>query len=86
MSTTRKDNTTQYDNGDVKADEVTPSQSTDVTDVPKNDPARDSRPEDDEQPMIVYKQRYVDSAGVQGEKEHRVPLSEWAQYEKDNNL
>jgi hypothetical protein len=36
---------------------------------------------------IVYKQTYVGNDGVQREKVHGpMPVSEWADYEKENNL
>lgn len=38
-------------------------------------------------PMIVHRQQFVDSAGTVGEKVHGpMPVSEWAEYERKNNL
>ncbi len=46
-----------------------------------------NRKEEKEVPMIAYVQRYVDSEGVQREKVHGpMPVSEWAEYEKENKL
>jgi len=42
--------------------------------------------EKDETPMIVHRERYVDEAGKLNEREHRMPVSEWAAYEKEHNL
>lgn len=40
----------------------------------------------DDVPMIVHRQQYTDSEGKLNEREHRVPVSEWAEYEKEHNL
>lgn len=39
----------------------------------------------EEEPMIVYREPYTED-GVQMYKEHRVPVSEWVEYEKENGL
>ncbi len=40
-----------------------------------------------EVPMIVHRTPYVDSAGNHHIKEHGpMPVSEWAEYEKENGL
>lgn len=55
---------------------------------------RDVRPEDDklskvnnDVPMIVYRQNVVDENGVQSTVEHGpMPVSEYEEYERKNNL
>lgn len=54
-------------------------------DAEKTQPVDEPAPEKDV-PMIVHRQPYTDSEGVQKFKEHRVPVSEWAAYEKEHNL
>lgn len=54
-------------------------------DTDKVSDAKESRPKD-EVPMIVHRQPYTDNDGVQKFKEHRVPVAEWAAYEKEHNL
>lgn len=53
--------------------------------LPENDDARDSRPEDD-RPAIVHRMNFIDDHGVQQQKEIRVPLDEWPAYEKEHGL
>ena len=50
---------------------------------------KDAEPKEmvsEETPMIVHRQQYIDNDGVTQTKEHRVPVHEWSQYEKENNL
>lgn len=43
--------------------------------------------ENDEQPMIVHRERTVDAAGNVQEKEHGpMPVEDWPRYERDNEL
>lgn len=43
--------------------------------------------EKEDVPMIVHRQTYIDNEGVFREKLHGpMPVSEWAAYEKKNNL
>lgn len=42
--------------------------------------------EDDETQYIVHRENVMDDNGNPSHKEHRVPVSEWPEYEKKNNL
>lgn len=42
---------------------------------------------EDDRPMIVYRQTFVDANGVQQTKEHGpMPVEDWAAYEKEHKL
>lgn len=43
-------------------------------------------PNHEEVPMIVYREPYTDEKGVQCYREHKVPVAEWAEYEKEHGL
>jgi hypothetical protein len=46
-------------------------------------------PVDDDIPMIVYREPYLDNINgqpVQMSKEHRVPISEWPAYAQDHGF
>lgn len=60
---------------------------TEKTPTPNDMPRKKNEPkQDDETQYIVYREGYVDEGGVQQVKEHRVPLSDWAEYAKENGL
>jgi hypothetical protein len=61
---------------DPKFTATTPPEDTQPEDTQPED-AKDSRPEDEDVPMIVHKVRFIDDNGVQQEKEFRMPVSEW---------
>ncbi len=44
--------------------------------------AKDTSPE---VPMIVHREQYMDGSVVKS-REHRVPLSEWSEYEKEHGF
>jgi hypothetical protein len=52
----------------------------------KTDDAKDTRPKAKEVPMIVHHETYMDGA-VQRTRDHGpMPVSEWADYEKEHGL
>ncbi len=50
-----------------------------------NDNVQTDVKKDDDTPMIVHNERYMDGS-VQKTREHRVPVSEWAAYEKEHGF
>ncbi len=52
----------------------------------KNKPDTPNVDDTQDIPMITYRERIVDSDGVQSEKLHIVPVAEWTEYEKEHGL
>lgn len=48
--------------------------------------AEETCPTNEDVPMIVYREPYVDKNGVQCYREHIVPVAKWAEYEKEHGL
>lgn len=68
-------------------DDLTPEEVDMIERSRKAPDVNDNKPVDDGVPMIVHRTQFVDSAGNVGTKEHGpMPVSEWADYEKKNNL
>lgn len=49
------------------------------------DNPRDTETDDDE-PVIVYREPFIDEKGVQDYRIHRVPLADWPEYERKHGL
>jgi hypothetical protein len=68
---------------DPKFKDTTPTD----TNTTENDDARDTSPEGEpEGGWIVARRRWVDNNGVAQSEDSRMPVSEYAKYEKENNL
>lgn len=79
----------EFDTTDVQND--TPETDLTTTETAKTETARDSRPEDrpedDETPMIVHRETYINDRGVQDVREHGpMPLADWPAYAKKNGF
>lgn len=56
-------------------------------DAPTDETPVEETPAEEEVPMIMHRERIIDSNGVQHDKEHGpMPVSEWAEYERKHNL